>query len=377
MKRHYAVLDSFRGICACIVAFSHFNANSVFYLSPLLDRGAPYVDFFFVLSGFIIFANYHDKILSGYSLKKFMWLRFWRLYPLHFFVLAGFVVIDLLQLLLPHNDLAMMAPFSAPGESPKDIIAMIFLVHSLNISEYLAFNGPSWSISVEFYAYLLFAIIIVTARKYCFLILLCFVFCMPVLLFSLSGELYAKLDYGFLRCVYGFSCGSLTWMFYKKYYINIQTFIENIQISILEFSIICLVAIYISFWSDGIGSFVAPIIYSLIILVFSFEKGKCSDLLKRRTFLLLGTLSYSIYMTHLFISGKVFMLPVRIIENKTNFVITVENDGVPLYGTNIFYGTLIEIFYILVVIFLSFVSYKLIEEPFRNWSRRFINKEDK
>ena len=80
-RKHYLVLDSFWGICACLVAVSHFGANSIVAGSSLLDRGGIYVDFFFVLSGFVIFSNYRDRLRDGYSLSRFMFLRFARLYP--------------------------------------------------------------------------------------------------------------------------------------------------------------------------------------------------------------------------------------------------------------------------------------------------------
>jgi len=151
MKKYFTVLDSFRGICACIVALSHFNANSFINGSTLLDRGSPYVDFFFVLSGFIIFANYEDKLKQGTQIRDFIWLRLGRLYPLHFAVLLAFILVDVLQIVFDFGQSAVYAPFSAPGETPQAILAMLFLAHSLGLTDILAFNGPSWSISVEFY----------------------------------------------------------------------------------------------------------------------------------------------------------------------------------------------------------------------------------
>ena len=132
MKKKYVVLDSFRGICACIVAMSHFNANSIIYNSPLLDRGSIYVDFFFVLSGFVIFANYKERLQNGYSLVKFSFLRLGRLYPLHFAVMMAFISVDILQMIFNFGNTALYAPFSAPGESFGDIAAMLLLVHSLH-----------------------------------------------------------------------------------------------------------------------------------------------------------------------------------------------------------------------------------------------------
>ncbi len=375
MKQHYQVLDSFRGICACIVAFSHFNANSIIYGSSLLDRGAPYVDFFFVLSGFVIFANYSDRMTSGYSIKNFILLRFGRLYPLHFFVLMGFVSIEVLQLFLHVDQAALYAPFSSPGEGLGDIIAILFLVHSLNVSENLAFNGPSWSISVEFYTYILFAFIMAYAGRYYKIIIVVMAIVSAVLLYFLYGELYAKLNYGFLRCVYGFSCGALTWIIYQNIYKKtLPLFKDRIRAHIIEILLLSTVIIYILYFSFNTLSFIAPVLFSLVVFVFAFEGGAISKLLKAKFFLFLGMLSYSIYMVHLFISGKFFALPIRLLENRMNFKITVDVDGTLLYGTNLLYGTLLEVFYLFIVILCSFISYKIIEEPFRDWSKRIVRR---
>src|SRR5436190_23945001 len=57
-RPHYVALDGCRGIAAVMVALHHFSANSSIYRSGLVQNGALCVDFFFVLSGFVIAANY-------------------------------------------------------------------------------------------------------------------------------------------------------------------------------------------------------------------------------------------------------------------------------------------------------------------------------
>ena len=374
--RHFNVLDSFRGIFACIVAFSHFNANSIFYGSPLFDRGSIYVDFFFVLSGFVIFANYADRLQNGFSLKNFIFLRFARLYPLHFFVLMAFIAVDLLQMLLPVSGAALFKPFSAPGEGIGDIVANLLLIHSLNVSEHLAFNGPSWSISVEFYTYILFGIILVCLKKFQNVFIFVLGLGSAILLYNLYGELYAKLDYGFLRCFYGFSCGALTWVLYSRLsQPSLDHASTTKKFSIAEIFLFVACVIYIQFFSfDGL-SMLAPIVFSGMILLYAFEGGIISRFLKMKFFLFLGMLSYSIYMTHIFISGKFFELPVRILEQRGLLDITVVKYGAKLYGQNLLTGTIMELFYLCVVILCSFITYKLVEEPCRDFSKKIVRRQ--
>ena len=50
----------------------------------------------------------------------------------------------------------------------------VFLLHSMGLIDYLSWNAPSWSISVEFYTYLVFGLVVVLAQRYAFtVIILC------------------------------------------------------------------------------------------------------------------------------------------------------------------------------------------------------------
>lgn len=375
MKKYFETLDSFRGICACIVALSHFNANSIIYGSNWLDRGSPYVDFFFVLSGFIIFANYQDKLVQGTKIRDFIWLRWACLYPLHFMVLLAFIAVDVVQLFINFGQTALYPPFSAPGETPWAIASMFLLIHSLGVTDTLALNGPSWSISVEFYTYILFALIIVYIKKFQALFIGIVSTLSALALYFLYGELYAKLDYGFLRCVYGFGFGALTWMVYKTYAPIIERKLSHyLKSSALELIGLVLVCIYIAKFSFDGASFAAPIIFAALILLFANESGAISKLLKAKLFVFIGTLSYSIYMIHLFISGKFFELGTRVLESKFGLNITITEGDTKLYGTNLLYGSLLELFYLAVVIIGSYISYKLIEEPCRNYAKKLLAK---
>ncbi len=375
MKQHYQTLDSFRGICACLVALSHFNANSIFRDSAIFDRGSIYVDFFFVLSGFVIFANYAERLRNGFSLAEFTFLRFGRVYPLHFFVLMAFIMLDVLQMFVHVGGAALYEPFSAPGEGLKDIVANLLLVHSLGISEHHAFNGPSWSISTEFYTYILFGLLLCYVPKYQNFLIAATGLCAAIIVYKMHGELYAKLDYGFFRCVYGFACGALVWEIFSRLRAGAGfNELSSRAKDLLEILLIAGCITYIQFFSGGALSMLAPLVFAIMIYVFAFEGGIVSRFLKNKFFLLLGTLSYSIYMIHIFISGKFFELPVRLLESKMGWSLTVTQDDLKYYGLSQMSGTLWEIFYLAVVIACSFISYKIIEEPFRKWSKQWAGR---
>src|SRR6266704_3238416 len=91
----FVALDSLRGICAIFVAIYHFSAVSFLSSIPIIKNGFLFVDFFFVLSGFVIAASYGERLKAQFPISKFMFLRLGRLYPLHIFVLFLYLIIAL------------------------------------------------------------------------------------------------------------------------------------------------------------------------------------------------------------------------------------------------------------------------------------------
>ena len=61
-KPHYLILDGLRGIAAILVVFFHlFEAHSSGHLDQVINHGYLAVDFFFVLSGFVVGYAYDDR----------------------------------------------------------------------------------------------------------------------------------------------------------------------------------------------------------------------------------------------------------------------------------------------------------------------------
>jgi peptidoglycan/LPS O-acetylase OafA/YrhL len=145
-KDRFISLDTLRGVCAVFVAIFHFSTDATITAIPFIHHGFLFVDFFFVLSGFVIAANYGAKLQSGFPLGKFMSLRFWRLYPLHLFVLllyAGLVAVK-----------GAGNTYPASGFVLSGLLLQIFSDGQLG-----NWNLPSWSIAAEMWAYLVFAVL--------------------------------------------------------------------------------------------------------------------------------------------------------------------------------------------------------------------------
>ena len=95
-KNIFLPLESLRGFAAVSVALFHFNVGSSFNNSFTNNAGIM-VDFFFVLSGFVIALSYMEKIKNCNDLVSFQKKRFWRLYPLHMVMLLIFVLLEFIK----------------------------------------------------------------------------------------------------------------------------------------------------------------------------------------------------------------------------------------------------------------------------------------
>jgi peptidoglycan/LPS O-acetylase OafA/YrhL len=162
VKHRFTVLDSWRGIAALAVVAFHFRRRVGLDGHPLFDSMFLFVDFFFVLSGFVIFSAYGNRLEEGFSFRRFLWLRLGRIYPLHIFTLSVFILANVVMVYPVKEEW-----FPSPRQSWDTIAANLLLVQSWSLFSFLTWNTPSWSISAEFFAYIAFALVIpVALRKF-------------------------------------------------------------------------------------------------------------------------------------------------------------------------------------------------------------------
>ena len=160
-----------RGIAALLVVFYHFGfgagSHFVFESAPFFRRSYLWVDFFFMLSGFIISFT-HPEFRARTRMKDiglFLVRRFARVYPLHIVCLAYMVVFSgVTALIALHGGKPLSAEWSPLGL--QHLVAQIFLLSAWGIVPDVGWNIPSWSISAEMVAYLAFPVLaIVTGSR--------------------------------------------------------------------------------------------------------------------------------------------------------------------------------------------------------------------
>ncbi len=154
--KYLSNLTPLRGIAALWVVVFHFSEIVTKFVSTqyslLVTKGYLMVDLFFILSGFIMTHVYRKKFQSGVSVKnfrEFIVARFARVYPLHFFTLMILILL-----------VALSGGWNIV-QDPKAISTNILLIHSFGIHKIFTWNVPSWSISAEWWAYMVFPVIVV------------------------------------------------------------------------------------------------------------------------------------------------------------------------------------------------------------------------
>src|SRR6266852_4035558 len=231
MKR-FDALDIWRGIAACLVALYHLrpSLNSHFTDLPLLLNSYLFVDFFFVLSGFVIAANYEQRLAEGFSLWRFALLRFGRLYPLHVAVLGFCIVLHLAHAL---SGIGTVSAFERPFWSPDTIVANLLLVHSLHLFPFPTWNWPSWSISTEFYTYLLFGLALAFAKRRIVMLIIPVIVAAAIALWILVDDMDTTFDWGLIRCIFGFAIGVLAWHAHRAAWLRSGTALELAALALI------------------------------------------------------------------------------------------------------------------------------------------------
>lgn len=158
-KDEIVALTSLRGVAAMAVVMQHFSATAQMQtrvtIPSLVPHGYMAVDLFFVLSGFIMSYTYQDSFQRRgmRAFGNFLARRLARIVPLNTAIVTLILVAGAISTRLIGNNI-----FYHNVHLAFDIPANLLMLQGLGIGEGL--NGPAWSVSTEFAAYLLFPLFV-------------------------------------------------------------------------------------------------------------------------------------------------------------------------------------------------------------------------
>jgi peptidoglycan/LPS O-acetylase OafA/YrhL len=288
-------LTGIRAFAAGLVLLYHIDQVIGGALAqPIFKHGYVGVDLFFVLSGYIICHVYFTSLRrpNRKSFLIFIWHRFIRLYPAHMTVLIGLVVV-----------VALASKFGVSLNHPEnwqygDLIWHVALVQAWGLTPIPTWNSPSWSISAEWFAYLLFPLVAASLARvgdsavaFAFG---AFALIFTAIIFLLSGW---SLDTGvglpaLVRVAGEFFCGAA---FCRGVGLLLGTIRSNQIADVIGCAAI--VAFVFGLFAD-LADFVLVGLLAVVVPCAAMAEGGLSLLFGNRIANFLGEISYSIYLVH-------------------------------------------------------------------------------
>lgn len=291
-------LDGLRGVFSVFIVFFHFDPTLLPALignNFIIRQSESFVDFFFVLSGYLIAVNYEIRLYNWKSLLFFLKNRLIRIYPMLIFsTLIFFFSLVLSNSVFPsllHNSSSLKVLFI-------QVLDTLFMTNSTPIlGDGLGLNFPTWSISSEMISYIVFGFIMVfipaqfKTKVILVLISICFLFLFYQERYFLTGT------WGFVRGLLCFHLGYFVYVIAQKDF-KLPAIFE------LVLGVLLLVLFYLlnqnnfTVQREFIALVFIPVFFASFILVLLKSNGFFSYLLDTGPFQFVGKISYSIYLNH-------------------------------------------------------------------------------
>lgn len=290
MKGRVEQLDGLRGIFAVLVVAHHHIASkeSIFYDNFFLRTSDLFVEFFFVLSGFVIALNYFDRIKNTTDFWNFWKKRFIRLYPLLVYTELLFLILNLVG---DQSVLKKVAINDGSFYFFTVLDTLTFMGSTPIFGAWAGLNYPSWSISAEMIAYTVFGtVLLLFPRNKILAFAILTLLCTGFLIYN--GEYLVLYDYGFVRGILCFCTGVFTYLFLRNKSFNLTAWE-------IPYLVLLVGAMYVSYHQQlNLEKLAFPIIFAIGIVVFCNSKGIITKMLLTAPIQYLGKISYSIYLNH-------------------------------------------------------------------------------
>ena len=371
-KPHYHLLDGLRGVAALMVIWYHVFEGYAFAGGTTIatfNHGYLAVDFFFILSGFVIGYAYDDRWGKNFTMKDFIKRRLIRLHPM---VIMGAVVGAItfyfqgsVQWDGTHIGISMVM---------LSLLCTIFFIPAMpgvgyevrGNGEMFPLNGPCWSLFFEYIGNILYALFIrrLSNKALTIVVVLLGVALASFAIFNVSG--YGNIGVGWtldgvnfigglLRMLFPFSMGMLLSRNFKPmklrgaFWICTLVMIALFAVPYLEGTeSICTNGIYEAFC----------IIIAFPILLWIGASGTTTDKKSTQICKFLGDISYPIYVIHY---PFMYLFYAWLIKNQLFTLGETWQVALCVYAWNILF---------------AYLCLKLYDEPVRKYlAKRFLNKK--
>lgn len=353
-------LESVRGVAAFLVVLYHVPGwNRALYDIAIIRNGYLMVELFFVLSGFVIFRTYSTRLHTLGDLARFQFLRFGRLYPVHVLMLFAYVALETLKLVAATR----FGLHAATSAAFADNNGWAFLQHLVLLQAIgpmgraETFNIPAWSISVEFYTYLLFGTLLLVLKGGRRLVTTGSLLALLSLVLLSRGSTFGW-QY-LLRGVAGFFLGC-----------GISFVTEIRRLPLPRGSVFVAAGALVLFLSFKRPHEVDVAVFAfsaLLVLCLVADGGASRGARSSRMLRWLGDISYSLYMTHaivLWVANQTIRIAFGAPQAVVEGVMTPQLSLGPALA-----ATLVSLCLSLVV---AQAMSALVERPWRLRSRRFV-----
>lgn len=368
-KPHYELLDGLRGVAALMVLWYHvFEGFATSPVDQNFNHGYLAVDFFFILSGFVVGYAYDDRWKTTMTTTNFFKRRLIRLQPM---VILGAVL----------GAITFCIQGSEQWDGTKVSLSMVMLALLLNLflipaipgtgsevrgnGEMYPLNGPTWSLFFEYIGNIMYALFIhkMSTKALRILVILAGIGLASFAIGNLSGYGHlgvgwSLVDYnligGFLRVLFSFSIGLLMSRNFKPLKVRGAFWI----CSVVMFGLFAVPHIggMESPWMNGIYDSLCTIVF-FPMLVYLGASGKTTDKVSSKICKFLGDISYPVYIVHY---PFMYLFYSWLWKNELTFAETWP------VAVGLIVGNIL----------LAYAALKLYDEPVRRWlSRKYLAKK--
>lgn len=367
-QHRFLLLDGMRGVAALGVLAFHVTVSATSDFQQLASFYL-FVDFFFVLSGFVLWPSMpqHSKQL-GRTSGIFILKRVFRFWPLAITsLIVALIAIDWERNVLVAKD-NFNAPYGSLAGLPADervhILVIAFLLLQVLLASAIAINVPLWSLSAEWIANVIYAPL--TAVKWGMGIILAIIAGYVMLWYGLTSDAsfieYSGPIRGFEavgRALLGFGLGLLL----RKYLTQLSRF-RNWWMLVISIGLVVSLFFIEDAWHwdsyrYNITYFAAPIFALLILQLTKFEVAPGTRKAKVLSFM--GAYSFGVYVFH------------QPLIQWTNIVLGTPSGAYPP-GKWVYFFLVESVSITIVSILFTLVARTLVEAPLQRIGKRLIQK---